>query len=431
VIEIKTKNLEDKNMAMEKAEFEALVKDTTVEAVKGVMAEDREAMTAEIDAKIKEAVGEVEKRIVVGKEGMERDAKAGFKSLSHFAVDVARAAKTGYRKVSKELENWENFCSKAAGTPSQNASDGEAGGYLIPEEFRQSLLVAAREKNELMGRCTQIPMETNSVKIPYVNGFDKSGNLVYGNVSWTWTDEEEAFSPKSVKLGYVNLNLHKVTALAYASDEILKFSPTSMENVLRDGFTDGFNYEMNRVILKGTGAGQPQGILNAPAMVYITAETGQAASTILWENIVKMYARCTNPVGAVWIANPNTLPQLASMSLAVGTAGVPVFMPAGGASANPYSTLFGLPIVWSHHAKSLGTAGDIILADMKQYLLGMLAGQDGLGFDTSMHMKFDVDQMTYRWRFYVAGQSWMPQALTPQEATSDTISPFVGVIARP
>lgn len=415
-------------MAMEKSEFEALVKDTTVEAVKGVMAEDREAMTAEIDAKIKEAVGEVEKKIIVGEKLV--DKKAGFKSFSHFALDVAKAAQSGFRKVSKELGDWESVCTKTAGTPSQNVSDGESGGYVVPEEFRQELLVASREKNELMARCTQIPMQSNVVKIPYVNGFDKSGNLVYGNVAWNWTDEEEAFTPKSVKLGYINLTLHKVTGLAYASDEILRFSPMSMENILREGFVDGFNYEMNRVILKGTGAGQPQGVLNAPSLISVTAETGQSASTVLWENVIKMYARCIDPSNAVWVANPNTLPQLASMSLAVGTGGVPVFMPANGAAGVPFATLFGLPIVFSHHAKSLGTVGDIMLVNMKQYLLGMLAGSEGMRFDTSMHIKFENDQQAFRFAFYVAGQSWMPAVLTPPEATSDTLSPFVALATR-
>lgn len=392
----------------------------------------KEALAVEIDAKIKAAVEPIEKRIEVGQSEMEKDKKAGFKSLAHFATDVAKAAQSGYRKLSTELNKWEDFCAveKAAGSPSQNVSDGEAGGYLVPEEFRQNLLVAAREQNELMGRCTQIPMQSNSVKIPYVNGFDKSGNLVYGNVAWQWTDEEAALTEKSIKFGYINLNLHKVTALAYASDEILRFSPMSMENILREGFTDGFNYEMNRVILKGTGAGQPLGLLSSPCLISIAAETGQAASTILWENVIKMYARCINPSNAVWICNPNTLPQLASMSLTVGTGGVPVFMPAGGASGKPFNTLFGLPVVFSHHAKSLGTVGDIVLADMKQYLLGMLSGDGGIGFDTSMHLKFDVDQVAYRWRFYVAGQSWMPSALTPPEATTSTISPFVALATR-
>jgi len=413
-------------------ELNEVISKGAASVVEGAVLKFKESLALEIDAKIKAAVEPIEKRIVVGQSEVEKDKKAGFKSLAHFATDVAKAAQSGFRKLSPELIKWEDSCivEKAAGSPSQNVSDGEAGGYLVPEEFRQNLLVAAREQNELMGRCTQVPMQSNSVKIPYVNGFDKSGNLVYGNVAFQWTEEEGTLTEKNIKFGYINLNLHKVTALAYASDEILRFSPMSMENILREGFTDGFNYEMNRVILKGTGAGQPQGLLNAPCLVSITAETGQPATTIVWENVIKMYARCINPSNAVWIANPNTLPQLASMSLTVGTGGVPVFMPAGGATGKPYNTLFGLPIVFSHHAKALGTAGDLILADMKQYLLGMLSGDGGIGFDTSMHLKFDVDQMAYRWRFYVAGQSWMPQALVPPEASSDTISPFIVITSR-
>jgi len=419
---------EKKTMTVE--ELNEVIAKGAVGVVDEAVAKLKEALATEIDAKIKAAVEPIEQRIQVGKEEGEKDKKGGFKTLTHFCGDIAKAAQSGYRKLTPELDKWENTLSKAAGSPSQQVTDGESGGYLVPEEFRQNLLVASREENELMGRCTQIPMQSNVVKIPYVNGFDKSGNLVYGNVSWKWTDEEEALTEKNIKFGYINLALHKVTAMAYASDEILRFSPMSMDNILQEGFIDGFNYEMNRVILKGTGAGQPQGILNAPSLVSITAETGQSSATILWENVIKMYSRCLNPSKAIWIANPNTLPQLASMSLAVGTGGQAVFMPAGGASGKPYNTLFGLPIMFSHHAKSLGTVGDITLAQMDQYLLGMLSGGEGMRFDTSIHVKFENDQKAFRWAFYVAGQSWMPSALTPPEATSDTLSPFVAIATR-
>ncbi|NOR27585.1 MAG: phage major capsid protein [Lutibacter sp.] len=400
-------------------------------AIETAMEGHNEKLATDIDEKLNKFAEDFTSKIKVGLEGeAEKDPKAGFKSLSHFAVDVANAARSGHRKISKELGNWDEVVtSKAAGTPSQNVTDGEAGGYLVPEEFRTNLLVAAEEKNELMGRSTRIPMQSSSVRIPYVNGFDKSGGLVYGNVQWLWTDEEETRTAKNVKFGYVNLNLNKLAGMAYVSDEIIKFSPMSITNLLQRGFTDGFNFEMNRVILKGSGAGQPQGILNSPAFVSQAKETGQGADTIVWENIINMYSRLYDKSSAVWVCNPDTLPQLASMSLAVGTGGVAVYMPAGGASGKPFDTLMGLPIVWNHHAKTVGDEGDIVLADMSQYLLGMLAGNEGSKFDSSLHFKFDTDQETFKWTVYMAGQSWWPSALTPAES-STTLSPFIGLAAR-
>lgn len=414
-----------------KEDFEKLVKDTTVESVKSIIEESHKSIVEDIDEKIKAAVGEVEKKIiVVGQEEYDKDKKAGFKSLSHFARDVAITEKSGGRKISKELEKWESFVQKAAGSPSQNISDAEAGGVLIPEEFRNQLLNAVSETNDLMPRCTSVPMQSNAIAIPYVNGFDQSGGLVYGNMQWTWTDEEEQYNAKSLKFGKIGLVLKKVTGLAYVSDEMLSDSPMSMEGILRNAFTEGLNFQMNNVILRGSGAGQPLGLLNSPAKIEIAKESTQSADTILFENVVKMYARVANPANAIWLANPNTLPQLIGMYIATGSySGAPVFMPAGGISGKPYATLFGLPLLFNRHCSTLGDVGDLILVNMDQYLLGMKAGNEGMGFDTSMHLKFDYGQTAFRVTMRMDGQCWWKQSVLGPQST-DSISPIVTIAAR-
>jgi len=134
---------------------------------------------------------------------------------------------------------------------------------------------------------------------------------------------------------------------------------------------------------------------------------------------------------AVWMANDNCLPQLATMALAVGTGGVPVWLPAGGASGKPYDTLFGKPLFWNKHCESVGTVGDIIFADWSQYLIGMKSGQGATGkFDTSIHFRFDADQTVFRFVFRIDGQPWWPTAFTPPKATTDTLSPFVTLATR-
>ena len=48
------------------------------------------------------------------------------------------------------------------------------------------------------------------------------------------------------------------------------------------------------------------------ALVTITKEVGQAASTFVAANAAKMFARMPGPYlnGAVWLVNPEILPQL-------------------------------------------------------------------------------------------------------------------------
>jgi len=369
------------------------------------------------------SVDELRPKIEVGDSPVDKDPTGGFGCLSHFAQHVARADKSGGRRISKELDTW---MKKAASTTSLVEGEDQYGGYLIPPEFKNQLLIAVQQQNQIMPLCTSVPMKSTMIKIPYVNGFDESGSLVYGGIQWKWLDELASKTETRPEFGRITLELKKLAGLAYASDEILEDSPMSMENILRNGFRDGLNFILNNAFIRGTGAGMPLGILNAPCLVSVTKETGQAADTILFENVVKMYARIYDTSNAVWVINQECLPQLAAMSLAVGTGGAPVWLPANGIAGRPYDTLMGKPIIWCKHCSTLGDQGDIILADWSQYLIGQKAGQGSDGkFDTSIHLKFDADQTCFRFVFRLDGQPWWPSTHTPPQATSSTMSPFV------
>jgi len=420
---------------MTKEDFESKIKEIVVSSVQPILAEQGKTLDTikgDIDAQIKtlsDGLAANRPQFEVGEDRRALDPKGGFKCISQFAREIYLATKTGFRTIPKALGEWEAI-SKAADATTLREDDGEYGGFLIPEEFRNDLWLAVEQANPVLPLCMQVPMAVNTVKIPYVNGFDESGGLVYGGIEWKWLDELTSKTATRPKFGRITLSLKKCAGLAYASDEILEDSPMSMENILKKGFSDGLNFQLMKVILRGTGAGQPLGILNAPCLVSVAAEGGQAVNTILWENIIKMYARHSSAASAVWIANEDCLPQLASMSLAVGTGGVPVWMPANGAAGKPYDTLMGKPLIWSKHCSTVGDVGDIMLCDFSQYLVGTKSGQGATGrFDTSIHLKFDADQTAFRFVFRIDGQPWWVSALTPPQSAS-TVSPFVAIATR-
>jgi len=361
-------------------------------------------------------------------EEKKEQAKADSKSwacLAEFAHKVAIAGKTHERTVDKRLIA--NAELKATDISEGNS---EYGGYLVPTEYRRELLKVAVEKSEIMNKCVKVPMATNAIQFPYLSGFDRSGGVIHGGVEFEWLDEAADKTQKDVKFGKIELRLKKCAAYVKASDEILEDSWVSMEPLLRNAFTDGLSYVLDNVFLNGDGAGKPMGILNAPCLISVAIETGQPANTILFENIVKMYARLWRKGQGVWYANHDVFKQLAVMAYPVGTGGVPVYLPAGAASGKPYNTLMGLPIVWTEHCQTLGTAGDIYLADWSQYLVGQKTGAGaGLKFDTSIHLYFLSDQTAFRFVYRIDGQPWWPTYLTPRYS-DDTLSPFVNLAVR-
>ncbi len=383
-----------------------------------------------IENSVKTEVGTATSKFIVDPNNKENP--SGFMNFAEFAQHIYQCGPGGQTITGKmveyntRLKNWDKE-TKAAGSPTMVTNDGEAGGYLIPTEFRTELLSVAVEKTDIMNRTMKIPMQTNAINVPYIKGFDRSGGLVHGGVQFKWLAELEQKIATQPKLGQIGLKLHKCAGLAYVSDEMLEDSPISMEPFLRTAFTDALSFELDWVMLNGSGAGQPLGMLNGPAKIAVAKEPGQLADTIMYENIVKMYARMWRSGNAIWMANRDTFPQLATMSMAVGTGGVPVYLPANGAAGQPYATLMGMPLIFTEHMRTVGDAGDIGLFDWSQYLVGNKA--QGLQFASSIHLKFDYDQTAFRFVYRIDGQPWWVSALTPRYS-SDTLSPAVTLAER-
>jgi HK97 family phage major capsid protein len=87
--------------------------------------------------------------------------------------------------------------------------------------------------------------------------------------------------------------------------------------------------------------------------------------------------------------------------------------------------LAGLPLFVTEKLPALGTAGDIMLCDWSQYLIG---DRQQLEVAFSEHVAFLNNQTVWRFVNRVGGMPWLKDKVTLQDATS-TLSPFVGLAA--
>jgi HK97 family phage major capsid protein len=85
------------------------------------------------------------------------------------------------------------------------------------------------------------------------------------------------------------------------------------------------------------------------------------------------------------------------------------------------TTIYGIPVVVTEKVPAKGSIGDIMLADMRYYLIG---DRQRLTIEESMHVKFKFDEKAWRFVQRVDGQPWLDSAITPR-AGGSTISPFV------
>ena len=102
-------------------------------------------------------------------------------------------------------------------------------------------------------------------------------------------------------------------------------------------------------------------------------------------------------------------------------------MPAGGLSDLPYGKIYTRPVLPIEQCATLGTVGDIILADLSQYLL---IEKGGIKTASSIHVQFLTDETAFRFVYRVNGQPVWNSALTPFKGTSNTLSPFVALATR-
>lgn len=351
----------------------------------------------------------------------------GYKYLSEFVQDVHYAGKSN--RMPERLQKAGELYDKQKATGMSTFIDAD-GGFLVPPQYSNNLFIVAYEKSSILSRITGVPMTSNSIKFPYVDGFDHSSGQLYGGIIFKWVQEGTVGTATKPKLGELTLDLKDLMGLLYTTNQLLEDSPISLEPLFNTMFTDALVFILEKSFIGGNGVGKPLGFMNAPCTITVDKEDTQTKETIWFENVVNMFSRIWRTQNAMFLANRDTLPQLMKLQIVIGGGGVPLWIPANSISGRPHDTLMGLPIEFSEHCKTCGTAGDLMLNDWTQYIVGRKVGAEGNPkTDTSIHLKFDYNETCFRFTFRVDGQPWWKSALTPAESTK-TLSPSVIIQTR-
>jgi HK97 family phage major capsid protein len=302
------------------------------------------------------------------------------------------------------------------------------GGFLVPEEFRSQILQLAMEGSVVRPRATVIPMGSPRLHIPSIDETSRVSS-VFGGVVVYRTEEGAELTESTAAFASTKLDVTKQTALAHVPNELVRdwgafgsFMDQTLPAAI--GFYEDIDF------LSGNGVGAPLGALNSgnTALISVAAETGQTAATIVWENVIKMYARMlpSSIPRAVWVASPDTFVELATMALNVGTGGSAIWLTDG--TGAPVLTLLGRPVIMTEKAPAvLGTIGDLNFVDFSMYLVG---DYQTMSVDSSQHVKFTSDKTTFRVIQRNDGRPWLKSAITPHN-NSASLSPFVQLATRP
>ncbi len=304
-----------------------------------------------------------------------------------------------------------------------------AGGFLVPDQFVAEMLDTGIENEIVRPRCTIWPMVSDTARAPGWDGADHSSSL-YGGFAGTWLGEGETATEVDAQFRSIALTAHKLAVFTSASSELVQDSFLSFDSIMNDGLRNALSWFLDYAAINGTGAGQPLGLVNNNSVVSVAKESGQAASTIVWNNICKMYARMwpSGHQNAIWIANNTIIPQLLALTIPVGTGGSAVGPNIGHPVMKEDSgsfSLLGKPIYFTEKAQSLGTAGDIMYVDLSQYVMGL---RKEIIIEKSNAVHWTSDKQAYRAIMRADGMGKWNSAITPKNG--DTLSWCVTLAAR-
>lgn len=300
-----------------------------------------------------------------------------------------------------------------------------SGGYLVPEAVRSQLMERVLETALVRPRAMVVPMEAPRVSFPVVDDTTHVGSVVGGLVTY-WVAEGGQLTDTSSNFGQVTLDASTLTAYTEVPNQLLQDSALSMDAFINTNFPKALVWGEDSAFLTGDGVAKPKGVLNADALVVVAKQSGQVASTVVWQNVVKMYARMlpSSLSNAVWVASPATFVELATMALSVGTGGSAIWLNNG--VEGPPMTVLGRPLFLTEKVPTLGTQGDLSFMDFGQYLVGDRGYMEAM---SSPHYKFQNLKTAYRFVQRVDGRPAVTSALTPANS-GDTLSPFVTLATR-
>lgn len=336
------------------------------------------------------------------------------KSFGDFLLAVQRHDETRIRKV---------YGSTKDATKDVDSTTGASGSYLVPDEFQARLLTINPFETPLLSRVTRIPVTAPAGSIPALDVFTAvtagSGDTAAaGRVTTAPRAQGGAYTETQPQFEEIRWQLNDAASgYIEVTKEMRTDSAIAIEALLQARIRVAVNSNLEYFLWQGTGVGQPLGVLNAPALVAVDADTNDA---VVFADIAEMYSRFKAMSGGMpmWVIHPSAIPDFASLMVASSTTAY-----VNDISRGIPPTLMGYPVYMCEHLAQTNNPYDIALVEPESYVL---FEKGGLYVDFSEHVGFLSGKDTWRFGRRVDGQPWLKSAITLADSTgSFTVSPFV------
>jgi HK97 family phage major capsid protein len=290
-----------------------------------------------------------------------------------------------------------------------------AGGFMVPEEFRETLLSVEPQDAIVEPRATVIPAGDSpdaKLRMPALDQFGVGQNI-YGGVVVDWIAEGTTKPLTNGKLRDVEIVPHEVAGRMEVTDKLLR-NWRSANAVIEKLFRGALIAAKDDAFINGDGVDRPLGILAADATLLVPR---LVADQISFADVVALYGRIKMGGPLTWITTQEALPQLMTME---DSAGHLIWLPSG-RDGSP-GTLLGIEVKVNERSPRLGDLGDLTLANLPYYLV-----KEGVGplVSASPHEKFSDNKTVIKAFLTVGGKPWLNGPITLENGYQ--VSPFVAL----
>jgi HK97 family phage major capsid protein len=310
-------------------------------------------------------------------------------------------------------------------------NSGVTGGYLIPIEFSYGIMETVEEWAIFRPVATVIPMTSNEMILPLPDAGTTPAAagtaFAFGGILMAFVAPGVTFTETEPLFRAVDLKPSLLGGYAIISNTMLQDGgQVGIEAYLHRLFAHSIAWYEDYYFFRGTGVGQPMGILNSAATLSVTRG---AATRFEMVDAAKM-AMSLLPhsfLSSCWVISMGItggVSAISELEQLVDSSGKAAWVPNAGRDDSPQQSLGYLanrPVWPSEKLPALGATGDVLLIDPRLYVIG---DRQQITIDASIHPKLTTNQMVWRVSERIDGQPWFSKTITLQD-TATVVSPYV------
>jgi len=274
-----------------------------------------------------------------------------------------------------------------------SVGEDTSGGYLVPEEFANELIIALEEQNIFRQIARIVRTSSDKLKVPVATAVGTA----------SWIDENEVIPESESTFSQITLNAYKLGTMMRSSTELVEDSAFNIQSYIAQEFARRIGSREEEAFCLGDGAGKPTGIFGGTGGAQ---EGASATTTINFDNMIDLFYSLKPPYRnrAVFLVNDSTMKVLRKIKSGDGQY---IWQPS--VKEKTPDTILGRPVYVSPYAPEMAEdAYPVAFGDFNYY---WIADRRDIRFRVLNELYAERDQIGFFATERIDGKLILPEAI--------------------